>query len=311
MANYYYESDYTSPDPDASGEVATIANWIGALVSFGLLVGLGVWGYQLLMRDVTGVPVVRAVEGPMRIAPEDPGGQQAEYQGLSVTRVAVEGASERPTERVILAPQPIDLDDEDQPIADLLATGDDEESAAPLALLPEASEPPSAIELAIAEALQSTAPIAEEAEAPLVPEPAVATGQAFEVIPASVAGVARAPRPPARPEGLEPMAVANAVSVSTGAVGLDIDPAAIPAGTRLVQLGAFPSEGDARTAWDQLDGRFGDFFEGKGRVVQEASAGGTTFYRLRAAGFEDLSDARRFCAVLVAENANCIPVIRR
>jgi hypothetical protein len=28
-------------------------------------------------------------------------------------------------------------------------------------------------------------------------------------------------------------------------------------------------------------------------------------------GFEDLSDARRFCSALVARNADCIPVVTR
>ena len=104
--------------------------------------------------------------------------------------------------------------------------------------------------------------------------------------------------------------VVNAVATSSDNSG-DIDPTTIPPGTRLVQLGAFPSVERAREAWDMLDARFTPYFDGKGRVVQEASAGGSTFYRLRVMGFEDLSDARRFCAVLVAENANCIPVIRR
>lgn len=320
MANYYYESDYESYDDGATGEMATLANWAGAAISFALMVGLGIWGYQLLVRDVTGVPVVRALEGPMRIAPENPGGLQAEHQGLSVTHVAVEGASERPAERVVLAPAPLELSDEDQPLAQLEPITADPVGAepegvaiAPLAnpdpapvaqpVLPE-PEPKSAIELAIAEALEATAP------ATAAPEPAE---PAIQVIPASVEGVAQSPRPPAR--SFQPRAeaqVINAVAMASNPTGqLDVDPATIPAGTRLVQLGAFPSDTEARNAWDTLAGQFGEFLDGKGRVVQEASAGGTTFYRLRAAGFEDLADARRFCAVLVADNANCIPVIRR
>ena len=50
---------------------------------------------------------------------------------------------------------------------------------------------------------------------------------------------------------------------------------------------------------------------GKARVIQEAESGGRTFYRLRAMGFDDINDARRFCSVLVAENADCIPVTTR
>jgi hypothetical protein len=60
-----------------------------------------------------------------------------------------------------------------------------------------------------------------------------------------------------------------------------------------------------------LNGRFGAYLEGKSRIVQEASSGGRTFYRLRAHGFIDIADARRFCSALVAENADCIPVVTR
>ena len=57
--------------------------------------------------------------------------------------------------------------------------------------------------------------------------------------------------------------------------------------------------------------RFGDYLNGKDRIVQTAESGGRTFYRLRAHGFADLSDARRFCSALVAEGADCIPVVTR
>jgi hypothetical protein len=67
----------------------------------------------------------------------------------------------------------------------------------------------------------------------------------------------------------------------------------------------------ARAEWDRLSVRLGDLLEGKSRVVQRAESGGRTFYRLRAVGFEDLADARRFCSALQAEKAECIPVVTR
>ena len=85
----------------------------------------------------------------------------------------------------------------------------------------------------------------------------------------------------------------------------------LPAGTRLVQLGAFDNEDQARGEWDRLAARFGDLMVGKSRVVQSAQSGGRTFYRLRAHGFDGEDDARRFCSALVAENAECIPVALR
>jgi hypothetical protein len=51
--------------------------------------------------------------------------------------------------------------------------------------------------------------------------------------------------------------------------------------------------------------------QGKSRVIQKAQSGGRTFYRLRVAGFDDISDARRFCSALLAEKAACIPVKMR
>jgi hypothetical protein len=67
----------------------------------------------------------------------------------------------------------------------------------------------------------------------------------------------------------------------------------------------------AAAQWAVLQGRFGAAMDGKTRVIQAATSGGKTFYRLRAQGFGDLSDARRFCAALVAEGADCIPVVVR
>jgi hypothetical protein len=74
-----------------------------------------------------------------------------------------------------------------------------------------------------------------------------------------------------------------------------------------VQLGAFDTAQDARSEWDKIAARFGTLLEGKRRVIQEATSGGRTFYRLRVHGFDDVASARRFCAALLAEQANCIP----
>jgi hypothetical protein len=84
-------------------------NWAGALMSVGLVVGMSVWAVQLLMRDVSGVPVIEALEGPMREPPADPGGTQAPHQGLAVNRIA-EGEEAQPVpDRLVLAPPPIEL----------------------------------------------------------------------------------------------------------------------------------------------------------------------------------------------------------
>ncbi|HHB81454.1 MAG TPA: SPOR domain-containing protein, partial [Aliiroseovarius sp.] len=91
----------------------------------------------------------------------------------------------------------------------------------------------------------------------------------------------------------------------------EVDASQIAAGTRLVQLGAFDGQDVARAEWNKIAARFPEMLEGKERVIEQAQSGGKTFYRLRAMGFDDLSDARRFCATLMAGQAACIPVVTR
>src|SRR6056297_845060 len=128
--------------PNQSNIVKKFTNLAGAVVSLALVAGIGVWGYKLLVRDVSGVPVVRAAEGPMRVQPEDPGGRQASHQGLAVNAVAAEGTAAKPADRLILAPKPLDLTLEDMPKPELAALSEPPSSnvVAPAADAPIASD---------------------------------------------------------------------------------------------------------------------------------------------------------------------------
>ena len=79
----------------------------------------------------------------------------------------------------------------------------------------------------------------------------------------------------------------------------------------MVQLGAFDTADEARVAWESISARFEGVMAGKTQVISEVESGERKFWRLRATGFADLADARRFCAALVAERTDCIPVIAR
>jgi len=294
-----------------SARLGAVLNWAGAALSVALLVGVGVWSYKLMVRDVSGVPVVRALDGPMRISPEDPGGRQAAFQGLAVNAVAAGETPPPVAEAVALAPAPVDLTDEDQPVA---------RAGAEVA-------PPAATARATAE------------EAPLV-EVEVVSDDAprtlrddVETLPASTPGISRSPFPASRPSGPTRFAMVRGQSDSTtdadandaeaeallelllarlapGSI-TEIDPETLPVGTRLVQLGAYSDEVGAREAWEELTTRFAAAFDGRARVVEPAVSAGRTIYRLRAHGFTDEPAARRFCALLVAEGAECVPVLIR
>ncbi|MGY9047141.1 MAG: SPOR domain-containing protein, partial [Rhodobacterales bacterium] len=106
---------YTGPGTGTRSKprLATLTNWAGAAISLALIVGVGIWGTRVVLRDVSGVPVVLAAEGPMRIAPEDPGGEFADHQGLSVNDVAGNGIASDTADRLTLAPRPLELSEED------------------------------------------------------------------------------------------------------------------------------------------------------------------------------------------------------
>jgi hypothetical protein len=104
----------------------------------------------------------------------------------------------------------------------------------------------------------------------------------------------------------EAAAAAVAAAFAAGAAA-DLDPATLAPGTRLVQIGAYPNQAEARLEWDKTVARFGALMQGKRRVIETSESDGQSFYRLRVAGFTDAEDARAFCAALKAENAVCVP----
>ncbi len=87
----------------------TYLQLMGAAASVALVAGGVWWGVSLMLRDASGVPVVRAMEGPMRLSPENPGGEVADHAGLAVNAIAAEGQAAAPEERLVLAPAASDL----------------------------------------------------------------------------------------------------------------------------------------------------------------------------------------------------------
>lgn len=329
--------DYGQQQPVAAAvadqsRVTQLINWAGAIVSMGLVIGMAIWAWQLMTRDVTNVPVIRALDGPMRMAPVDPGGSVAANQGLAVNRLA-EGEEAAPVpDRLTLAPAPIDLAGV-APQEQSFANGSSPEPGRSVPGEPLAEGPAQTdTEALLARILddgQALEPLADldapsSADAPAEAAPDLVARA--ETIPSSVPGVRSSPRPAARPASLvvarAPTASAPQADIATeidavlqGVIedetGFEIAPADLADGTRLVQLGAFDTADLARAEWQRLSGVFPDFFLGRARVIEQASSGGQTFYRLRAHGFGDLSASRRFCAALVAQGAACIPVTVR
>ena len=159
------------PGPEPANPVGNLVTLAGAALSLTLAVGVAVWGYKILMRDVTGVPVVRAMQDEMRVAPDNPGGEIAAHTGLAVNAVPAEGGAAAPEDKLVLAPVEAPLQDEDLavspaaadagsgPAADAAAPADPDGAAAPAtAAAPEprpTSETPARITPASADATEA------------------------------------------------------------------------------------------------------------------------------------------------------------
>tara|TARA_R110002094_G_scaffold64951_5_gene75118 strand:+ start:537 stop:1532 length:996 start_codon:yes stop_codon:yes gene_type:complete len=319
---YAFEPGSAGQPEPTSNALTNFANVAGALVSLALIVGIGVWGYKLLARDVTGIPVVKAIGGEMRVRPDDPGGQRARNQGLSVNNVAADGSAARPADRLRLAPEPIELTEQDHLVQATtieqpqpLRPGVDE-ARHDLPDVAAALQSGNVVDL-VAQLTAGVEPLSgldndQPGVAPTLSESIVAEVATAQVQVAAVLdapGLRRSIRPRKRPAVFAPVTPA---SLGTPArTTEEVDPGSLPAGTRLAQLGAFDSPEVAREQWDMIQQRFSTYMDDKKRIVQKAKSGGRVFYRLRAMGFADIAEARRFCSALVAENADCIPVVTR
>lgn len=314
------------------GRLSRLTHYFGALVSVGLIVILAVWGFKLVVRDVSGVPVIRAIEGEARTAPANPGGELTNHAGLAVNTVAG-GVEATAVDRVAIAPTGTGLDAQDVAMGEFGATAQSStrisELALPLGREAIVARPDSvaAAEAAEAAAAVTDAPANEapaneaitDLDGQATQETAIAAAlvEAQTPPPAVANSVRPAPRPrrvaaaavvAATPAPAAPAAVTQARPAAAPAVAAaEPAPAKVASGSALVQIGAFDSDALAKGEWGRVSGKHGALFSGKSRVVQEAKSNGRTFWRLRVGGFESRDDARRFCAALIAEGTDCIP----
>lgn len=328
---YYTDAD-GEPMQEASiaGRVQRLTHYLGAVVSVGLMVMLAVWGYKLVMRDVSGVPVIRALEGEARTAPEDPGGQLAARTGLAVNNVAA-GAESGPANQVAIAPEATGLAEDDVPMGQLGATARQPSRETELPINPiidpiiamSDADVAAARELANVEAAVTNVPVNDGPvnEAVTDLEGHVAAPEAINAVlaeaaqsAAPTAKIAASPRPAPRPRRVAAVAPTTTTDAApapaaapAAAPAPKVEPSAVPSGSTLVQIGAFDSNALASGEWQRLSGKFGGLFSGKSQVIQQVDRNGRAFWRLRVAGFDSREDARRFCAELISGGVDCIP----
>ena len=281
--------------------------WVGAALSLSLLTGAIGWSYQLIVRDINQIPIVRAQLGPLRVAPDDPGGLTAANQGLSVTQLAV---NERPllSDEIFLAPAAevlseenvaLQISEENSSITnkekfDILEVST--ENSLDLKILPEQN--------ATGLASNNEAVLSTAAFSPKKLEIENAVSLALSLT-NEVDSSFNSLRPKIRPVVLNQIQTDNIAQSVANELFVTA-----PIGSAVVQLGAFESKSLAQIEWQRLEALLGSVLTSKNMMVQKAESGGRVFYRLRAFGFDDLSDARQFCSA-VNDKVACIPVVTR
>lgn len=305
------------------GRVARLTHYLGALASVGLIVGLIVWGVQLVSRDVSGVPVIKAIAGDARTTPDDPGGQLAARTGLAVSDVAA-GAQPAPTQQVAIAPNATELSSDDLAMGQFGATAHEPQnpSDTPLDFASEQVVPLSDAEvrariqadLALQEAAIVDAPALEGPVTAAVTDEngqptrdAAITAALTEAHAAPPTGLTRSARPAPRPRNARVAAPVAAPAPAAAAAPT----VQVASGTPLVQIGAFDSNAIAQSEWSRLSGKFASLFNGKNPVIQQHQANGRSFWRLRVAGFGNRSDAQSFCSAMKARGTDCMAITAR
>ena len=288
-------------------KINMIFYWTGAALSLFLLAGAIGWSYQLIVRDVNQIPIVRAQLGPLRVAPDNPGGLTAANQGLSVTQLAV---NEKPllSNEIYLAPAAEILNEEN------LALKVKEEY--------ESNKVDGAFEIKEVNAENSmnleALPDQKEVDS-ISNDVGVLSKAAFsqkkieiENAVSLALSITNEPdkslswlRPKIRPVGF----YRNGNITEDQIVSNEPMPK-LPIGSAVVQLGAFDSKSLAESEWQRFEKILGSILIPKKMVVQKAESGGKIFYRLRASGFSDISDARQFCTA-ISDKVACIPVVTR
>ncbi len=249
------------------------------LIGAGVLVFLAVaifFGYSWYFAggDEDDLPVVQAMDDPVKVKPANPGGMQVPYQDQLVLNQEGTGGEDEPVVERLLpppeAPQPPPRDPEPEP-----------EAAAPV------QTPPAATNTATVAARPAQSP--EVVEAP-VPD----QSELVVLEPSSPAETAPA-QAPARPARTQTAETAGAAPAK---------------GSYVVQLGSFTSTAGSEQAWARLQKAHPELLGDMSLFVQRALVNDRTYFRVQAGPLPNRATALDMCAQLKARRQDCL-VVRR
>jgi cell division septation protein DedD len=257
-------------------------------------------------------PLIRAEVGPIKRAPDDPGGMEIPNRDSAAARVFQESSDGIRRERILPRQDTAMIEPEPE------LPAEPPSQPAPEAATPPAATPPAAtvpVEKLAAREPDSALPTAPAVTPPAVARPSVTVTNRppASVLAPPPQATPRAPAPPqVPPRALTPPPVTpppaqTAARPPTAATPpARSAPAASP--TFRVQLGAFRSDAAANQAWIDLQRRLQVPLGGLRPTVLEAKTSAGTFYRLQAGPLPSRDGAVQACAQVKAGGNDCFIV---
>ena len=296
---------------DIQNSKLSIFSIFGAVISLNLILWAGYWTYNIISRDINGLPIVAAQPGPLRVAPDTPGGIEAENIELAVTKIASQELPPNP-KAVELAPSTEKLTPDDLTIFQAIRQKKiiDRQAALNNQVHLGVIEPNLSKEISLepVNTVTNTANYSiTENQSELV---AAALALALKPSADNLIGNAVAqnkfkqikPRP--RPNSLLEVSVSTTETVIRPAL------ASVETGLAVVQFGTFATETVAFEEWDRLSKNLSVILDGRPKYVERIKRNGNEIYRLRLGGFVNIDDASRFCSAVISQE-NCVPVIAK
>ena len=296
---------------DIQNSKLSIFSIFGAVISLNLILWAGYWTYNIISRDINGIPIVAAQPGPLRVAPDTPGGIEAENIELAVTKIASQELPPNP-KAVELAPSTEKLTPDDLTIFQAIRQKKiiDRQAALNNQIHLGVIEPNISKEIS----LEPVNTVTNTANYSITENQSelVAAALALALKPSADNLIANAVaqnkfkqiKPRLRPGSLLEASVSTTETVIRPAL------ASVERGLAVVQFGTFATETVAFEEWDRLSKNLSVILDGRPKYVERIKRNGNEIYRLRLGGFVNIDDASRFCSAVISQE-NCVPVIAK
>jgi hypothetical protein len=244
---------------------------------------------QGVQRGRQDVPrVIAAESGPVKTAPDQPGGAANPYKGLKIYNnkaPADAHASNQPLPSIITQPG--------EPL--FSAFGPKHPAPVPAATPAQAKPAPAPAPAPVQQKVAVQTPPPAAVHTAPAPVPAAATKPAPEPVASKPAPVVAKPAP-------APVAVAK-VAPPPAPVS-----APVASGAYVAQIAAFKSQAEAEAGWAAFKRNHAAILGGMSPNIVSVDLGEKgTWFRLRTGSFADKASAADFCARLKAEGAICLP----